>query len=149
MYRGQLPELVGSLQVYFGEGDQLRESGCVHDPNPAELGWAVLFAPKPRPDSNALFMASLSARSHWLDSASDRDFENPTSLKIFDRIWRLWKPRLCIGVECRSETGGKPGLARHIYYSRGALEWQVAGGVLRDYMAPMNDFSVPIASSRK
>jgi len=97
----------------------------------------------PRVESRDLFGSQMAARSDWFDAACRQTRENPVALKLFDRLWAVWRKRFTFPVLARNVKDGGEGLQKSIGYSPGAAAWVGQGGSLRQDGVANIVFGIP------
>lgn len=93
-----------------------------------EMGWASVDLHPPPTDT--LYMTQAGAKSDWYELADGHVYENPTSIRVFEEVWKRWRRHLTPGVTLRARDGGPSRRARGVSLSIGARTWAAAGGKL-------------------
>lgn len=137
---GVAETLVGARWVYLAPSPV--DLGRVRADNlvPQQLGWVGLDVP--RTDGDRLFECQFGVKSHWYDSDSGQLLDNPATILLFEKVWRRWKKHFKrpVWVLDRITGAGRP--YRDIGYSKGAEEWFLRGGKLRQEGTLNNVYSL-------
>ncbi len=92
------------------------------------LGWVQVDVP--RVVSDTLLLCQIAAKSDWWNRAQSATQENRSSLRFFDKVWRVLKPRLVFPIWATNIRTGASSAYNAIGYSEGAREWYLDGGEL-------------------
>ena len=106
---------------------------------PAALGWVTL-SPS-RIEDRVLFMADLGAKSDWFDMECMRSFENPASIRLFNKMAPRLR-RMLPYVARNRWTGDTTWHNTRVRHSAGVVDWVKSGGRIKQWIAPGIDYTV-------
>jgi hypothetical protein len=96
-------------------------SAAAGDVRPAREGW--LIATLPSLEGEKLYLAEIAAKTDWDDPTTNLTTENPTVLRLFERVARPLRRKLVFPVTATNELTGKSEDYKAIGYSEGARRW--------------------------
>ena len=140
-WNGQEETLVAARRAYMSTDAFDLGSIRSDDLRPGELGWLQIDVP--RGDEHSMLACQVAAKSDWFDKQDQVMKDNPTSLRIFERVWALWRSRVTFPVVARNRKTGAAAPYRSIGYSAGAAEWVRKGGALRQEGVDNIQFELP------
>lgn len=92
------------------------------------LGWVQLDVP--RTSGDILYAIQVAARSDWFDESSKEIVTDDQVIRLFEKLWKNWKPHVVFSVVGRNKITGKEAVYRNIGYSAGAAQWYKNNGRL-------------------
>jgi hypothetical protein len=98
-----------------------------------------------RVEEGMLYMADLGAKSDWFDMERRRSFENPASIRLFNRI----APRIRKLLPYRSRNrwaGDKGWLPARVPHSVGVVQWVRNGGQIAQWAAPGVEYTIDLTA---
>jgi len=106
---------------------------------PATLGWVMLYPS--RIENDVLVMADRGAKSDWLDIDQGRMYENPRSIKLFQKIARRLRRHLPFVARNRW-TGDVDWHSARVRHSVGVAEWVFKGGKINQSGVVNVDYTI-------
>ena len=127
-WQGSDDEMFSTNRLYLVERMPIRAQPTVESLNEEVLGWVQVDVP--RVVSDTLLLCQIAVKSDWWNRAQSATQENRSSLRFFDKVWRVLKPRLVFPIWATNIRTGASSAYNAIGYSEGAREWYLDGGEL-------------------
>ena len=107
---------------------------------PSAVFGRVMLYPS-RIEEDVLFMAHLGAISDWFDMERLRSFENPASIRLFNRMAPRLR-RMLPYVSRNRWAGDKAWLPARVRHSAGVSQWVRRGGRIAQFGAPGVEYTI-------
>lgn len=121
-------EMLPASRLYVIECEPSHPDSTVESLNTEGIGWVQIDVPRVLDDT--LRLCQVGAKSDWWNRAQGVSEENRSSLRLFDKVWRVLRARLMFPVWATNIRTGASSEYKGIGYSEGAAKWQLEGGNL-------------------
>ena len=129
VWRGTDEEILAASRLYFLEREPTCGEVTIESLNRDGIGWVQIDVPRVLDDT--LRLCQVGAKSNWWNKTKSVSEENRSSLRFFDKLWRVLRAHLTFPVWATNVRTGASAEYKTIGYSEGAANWYLEGGSLR------------------
>ncbi|MCX4240022.1 hypothetical protein [Paraliomyxa miuraensis] len=128
VWQGADEEISAASRLYIAERDPSRTEPTIESLNEERIGWVQIDVPRVVDDT--LRLCQVGVKSDWWNKARAVSEENRSSLRFFDKVWRVLRAHLAFPVWATNVRTGASSQYKAIGYSEGAARWYLQGGSL-------------------